>query len=283
MTKLSWEFDDGGYVAWHNGYRITAKHDDCPPNPFEDWDGNWPLAVYHDRSWTFYDKSKGSSINCPLDRFSDEALVHDQIAIASALGTTIRQLAIDYIDDWHDREDVPNYITDAGALRDAFDREIDYNGLNDGRGAEELWAALYQILGIPFYSTTSRGYCQGDYAEVFILATPEAQQEIRGQTGLLGGHDAHVRAWWDKQLQGTADLYTAWAWGDVYGYVIEYAVYDEDGEIEDWVEIDHGSCWGFYGSEHDESGLEEAALDAVPDEPAPGAPVRLPDTEQEAA
>ena len=50
-------------------------------------------------------------------------------------------------------------------------------------------------------------------------------------------------------LKSQADLFGAYAFGDVFGFVIEA---EPDGETLD-------SCWGYYGSDFDESGLAEAA------------------------
>ena len=122
-----------------------------------------------------------------------------------------------------------------------------------------------QLLGIPCYLTTSTGYCQGDWAKVLVVATPEAQAEFG------------CKEVTEQDLEATADLYGYWAWGDVYGYTLWAPELDEDGEVEDWVQLD-GSCWGFYGPDHDKSGLEEAALSDLPDEP-----VRLPDNLLEVA
>lgn len=276
MTKLKFEWDGECQIAWHNGYRIRAEKDDHAENPLENWDGNWPCLVRYDGSITEYDKIAGPSIRDPLSFFSDEQLVHDQIAIAKALNTSIPQLAIDWMDALDDDAPPPRYIHDADALSDAFYREM-HNNVEDGELCDVL-AALFDLAGIPALSYYSRGYCQGDCAELLIVATPAACKEFGTASTRAGGPGpyAHVDAYWEKNLAGTGDLYGAWVWDDVYGYIVEFAVYDEDGEIEDWEEVEHGSCWGFYGDDFDESGLAEAALDAVPDEPAPAAP--QPDT-----
>lgn len=97
------------------------------------------------------------------------------------------------------------------------------------------------------------GYRQGDYADLLIVATPEAIEEF-GCTDPVTVED----------LQSQAKLYGAWAWGDVYGYIVERVFVDpEDDEVYVTEELD--SCWGFYGSDFDWSGLEEAAMSAVPE------------------
>jgi hypothetical protein len=54
-------------------------------------------------------------------------------------------------------------------------------------------------------------------------------------------------------MESAIELYGQWAWGDVYGYTCE----DESGE-----DVGHG-CWGFYGSDHNKSGLLESAQDQI--------------------
>lgn len=256
MTKkLDWEYDTthGCQVAFHNGYMIKAEHDDSPSNPFEDHDGNWPIAVYAGRhgKW-MYPKGNGL-LSDPIGAFNDGQLVHDQIAIATALGTTIAQLCIDHLS-WDPRK----YIRDADMLREAFEAEWQsFEGSKQLEVAAELW----NLAGVPALCGQTTGYCQGDWAQVLVVATPEKVKEF-GCTDIK-----------PEDLRSTIDLYGHWAWGDVYGYTIWAPVYDEDGEVEDWEQLD-GSCWGYYGADHDESGLEEAALSEVPDEP-----VRVPDAQ----
>ena len=256
MSKLSWTFDNdlGCEVAMHNGYRIRAERDLSPDNPFEEWDGNWPIAIYYDRSITVYEKTKGVPIRDVLSRFNDAQLVHDQKAISKVLHVgpedfwdVTTELGID------DDAPIPKWITKPDALRYVFENAV---GNVDDSKLLDTCKTLYDLLGIPCYKTTSRGYSQGDWAEVLVVATPEAVEEFG------------CKEVTESDLEATADLYGYWAWGDVYGYVIERPVFDEDGDIVDWEDAcDHNSCWGYYGDDHDKSGLEEAALDSVPDEP----------------
>jgi hypothetical protein len=262
--KLSWDYDEaaGCEIAMVRGYRIKAEIDTYASNPFEDWDCNWPIIVRSpDRfrtDFTIYDKvKKGDCPSNPLNRFTPAMLVHDQKAIGAAV--EVQQSDFEsHLDD--ETPELRAYYTDADFLRSAFDDAIE-----DLSASRKLaaYAALYEILGIVCLNTSSTGYCQGDYAELLIVATPEAIEEF-GRTKPIEESD----------LEAQAKLYTAWAWGDVYGYVVEKPVFDEDGEIEEWVDAcDYNSCWGYYGSDHHESGLEERALECVPDEP-----VRSPDS-----
>lgn len=49
-------------------------------------------------------------------------------------------------------------------------------------------------------------------------------------------------------LRGEVETFAQYLEGDVYGYIIELAEFDADGEIEDYTEL--GSCWGFYGQKY---------------------------------
>jgi len=42
-----------------------------------------------------------------------------------------------------------------------------------------------------------------------------------------------------------------------------------DDASGDYIAEEIDSCWGYYGSDHDKSGLAEAALSALPDETPP--------------
>ncbi len=311
-TKLDWNYDDklGCEVAYHNGYRIRAERDDSPQNPFEDWDGNWPIMVRYDGDIKVYEKTGGPGIRSVLSRFNDEQIIFSQRHIEGILGCERVDLHMHGVE-WDDDETPPKWVTDADALRSWFDDA--FSTLSDSELLDTL-AELYRILDIHTYRTTSRGHCQGDWAEVLVVATPEAIKEfgtdvaaitaeVRADPYTASVDPAKLDDWvWsrvcDKLLESTADLYGDWAWGNVYGYVIEQNVNAEapaacnmcdntlndgsdicdqcGGDFEDpepdWEEIEHGSCWGYYGDDHEKSGLEEAALECVPDEP-----VRLPD------
>jgi hypothetical protein len=276
-TKLNWEYQHNGehsgeYHAEHNGHRIRAVRDDHPENPFDNWDGTWPMLVRSERGAkpTLYDKTNGPRVDDPLNRISDAQLVHDQITIAKLLDTTIEAVT-QYSDDFDGSEGQVKYSRDADFLRTEFQ-----NILDDGRedAKLELYAQLFEIAGVKAHCGMSTGHSQGDWAEVLVVATPEAIKEF-GCTESVS----------DDDLKAQVKLYGAWAWGDVYGYVIEKRTHlwadgrapdgvaalqaVLDGDIDDggrWEEIEGDSCWGYYGSDFDESGLEEAALEACPNE-----------------
>lgn len=99
-------------------------------------------------------------------------------------------------------------------------------------------ADFCELAKIKHLQTNSTGYSQGDYAHIFICETPEFFKET-GCTELT-----------EEMMESGAELWGHWAWGDVYSFSIE------NGSFSD-------SCGGFYGTDHDKSGLMEHAKDAI--------------------
>lgn len=250
MTKLVWKYDsraDEERAEYHN-FIIRAVRDEHADNPLDDWGDHWPMLVTTDDGGKAYDNVPGPTLIKPLERFADAELVHNQKAIAKILELDW-DLITDYLPDADVGEDipVPRWTSNTYALRELF--EDHWTGPSEHkmtRSDLDLLAEFYELLGIPHLRTCSSGYIQRDWAEILVVGTPEAQKQTGAEPT-------------EQSLQDTADLWSAWAWGDVYGYVVCRRVLDEDGE-EDLVEVPDGSCWGFYGADHNESGLEEQAI-----------------------
>jgi hypothetical protein len=79
---------------------------------------------------------------------------------------------------------------------------------------------------IPYYRGETRGYSQGDWADVLVIVTPEWVEKTGAPQDT-----------WQSQMEGAVKLLGHYAWGDVYGFVVS----DQYGD-------EHDSCWGFYGS-----------------------------------
>lgn len=250
--KLKWEYNYRGdeQCAMYKGYRIRAVLDTSPDNPFEDQDGHFPMTVRYDGRLKHYDNCAGPAPLNPIARLNDLHMVFDQKAIMKILNVTCDEIHT-HSDNWQD--DTPKWFTDTYALRQAFD--VAFDNLNAG---ESMTAAheLYKLMGIPSLLTTSTGYSQGDWAELLIVATPQAQMSWGTDITMDNA---------DEMLRPQADLYGYWAWGDIYGYVIMERIDDpkDINAAEEWEEIEYGSCWGFYGPDHDKSGLEESATNAI--------------------
>ena len=276
--QLSFDYDarSNEQIAYVGGdagdapYRVRMVQDCSPENPFTAWDGHWPMIVdYQDRGHNFteYDKCKGAAVDSPLDRFSDGQLIRLQGKILNILsdggrayyysaltGARLASVADDLAD--HKKAFRSQYIDGragmAALLRDYFSEAL--SNVSDSDKLETL-SSLYDLAGIPNLCTSSHGYSQGDYAELLIVATPEAMAQFGWKAKRAAADIA-------KDLQAQADLYSAWAWGDVYGYICERAPLDPEdrGDSDAWEEFD--SCWGYYG-DADKSGLAEAALAAI--------------------
>ena len=131
-------------------------------------------------------------------------------------------------------------ILDIGFSDDADLSEKHYEiGYEISHTTLENLSKVCDLLKIPNLYYGSRGSSQGDYADVLIVCT----DKFYATTGAKNSPKANERT-----LNAAKSLFNAWAWGDVYGFIIEEV--DEDGK---WNHID--SCYGFYGTDHKESGL----------------------------
>lgn len=98
----------------------------------------------------------------------------------------------------------------------------------------DVLADILSWCGVPHYNGSASGYNQGDYADVLVVGI----EEFFTRTGAPR----------DTDLTYACQLYGWWAFGDTYGYMIH--------GIEE-------SCWGFYGDDHEKSGLLEMARNAI--------------------
>lgn len=112
-------------------------------------------------------------------------------------------------------------------------------------------AKLCELFNIKHNHFVSRGYLRGDYAEVLAIIDDEFIQ----RTGVKIENSEEI-------LNSTEKLFNAWAWGDVFGYILEekkrFTKIYEDGTTEEdfeWEQID--SCYGFYGDDWETNGIKE--------------------------
>lgn len=258
MSILSFDYDPAlnCEVAEYKGFRIRAERDTDAENPWESWDGNIPCVYlsfgYGGRSdITELDKDAGIDILRPFSgsTISDAMLRRHLKAIAAAC---------DYTPEYLDKEarnarHYPNEsLTDY--KRDLLDDAL--GGMSNSDRLEAL-QSIYSAIGWPALCTSSRGYSQGDYIELLFVVTPH----FRKKMGMESARK-YPASFWQKDMESARELFSAWAWGDVYGYVIDApSGIDAQGEPEYSEHVD--SCWGFYGDDHDKSGLEEGAINAV--------------------
>jgi len=127
-----------------------------------------------------------------------------------------------------------------------------------GENPIEAWDGFYPMrvqghrtderyLGEPdkthnVYKTTVRGHSQSDWYNVTVYGDSEASQEC---------------------MKAQAELFASWVFGNVYGYTISEGKTCECCEHTAWEIVD--SCGGFYGSDHEVSGLMEAVQETIPE------------------
>lgn len=248
MEKLNFEWHDsrngGEYRAEVSGFIVKAIRDESAESPWDAWDGQPPLIVYYDRSLD----EKGDVPN-PLADMTDSFIARHWRSLCKIFDQS-PDAAKEHKSDY-------GYERIADAKRELLDEWLDeikpsrYSG-HAGNYMTAL-GELCELRGWPSLSTSSHGYSQGDYAELLLIFSPAYAKEI----GATWPRSAKAKAEARKRLESDAKLWGAWAWGDVYGFVIESADGTElPGDFLD-------SCFGFYGDDFAWSGLAEAAAESL--------------------
>jgi hypothetical protein len=209
----------------YKGFDINIYHVSSPENPFENWDCNYPLIANYNR----YDQdySKGDIDHYLKYYLSSNQLTRHMGKIFELISYSKGEFDSEYPPgDWNksERQDI---IFEK--LTDWITESID--------NRREFCSAF----GIKHHCSSSRGYSQGDYADVFICWTPKSEK-------IAGVKYEDVT---EEALESTKYLFDSWAWGDVFGYEI------------DGIDNMSDSCWGFYGNDHKKSGLIEHAEGAI--------------------
>lgn len=117
------------------------------------------------------------------------------------------------------------------------EEKIDYlrEAISEANLSEK--AKILEKFKVPHCFGCSRGYSQSDWADVLIIPTPDYIEATGVNKNNL----------WEI-AESTFKLFGYWAWGDVYSYYIP-----ETGD----------SCSGFFGDNHEESGLMENAKNSI--------------------
>lgn len=228
-----------------NGFRIYAVQDISLENPFENWDCNPPLLTFYERYLNGYANGKN-------DKYA--VTVHDFLPLLSL--KKCKEIFADLAGD----EDAKRYSKEYGNARDGLAEYVSREGLanpsywSEAKQYFSLLEELANAAKIPCYYGERNGYSQGDSVLIFVALTPATIKA-------WGNSPAWVKEHGAKSAEATVDLYAAWAFDDVYKYEIFKVIFGDDGEER---EDDTGeSCWCYYGTDHEKSGLHEAARDAV--------------------
>jgi hypothetical protein len=199
--------------------KIQIWNDQCPINPFEEWDCE-PDLMFKSNGPHVTKYGKGDIVDFIREKATEGKIIRHQKAIAEILN-----LDLDSYEDFTKEEK-------AGDIN----YEITYADMDQ---IEELC----ELLKIPCKNYTSRGYSQGDWAYVLIVLTDEFFE----RTGCDRKNSEEI-------LEGTAKLFDQWAWGDVYGFsIVEVTTCNLGCEHEEVT----GSCGGFYGTDFENNGMAE--------------------------
>lgn len=227
-----------------DGYTITIATDDCPENPLSAWDCEPPTLTYYESLSEYNDAPSIGDLVALIP--SIHFARHNRVKlIREFLNLSLREFAVGRLNHgWDWDTSVRDYFADE--LVEQCPKPSSSHDYGWGTATEyfDLLESLAKLAKVPCYNGRSNGYSQGHSALVIVFATKEWVAKV--------GAPEHTLA---AQCEGTFDLYSAWAWGDVYG--IE-SITDPDGE-----EVEGCSIWGFYGSDHEKSGLLDNARGSI--------------------
>jgi hypothetical protein len=225
-------------------YRIQFFHDSDASPPWDDCRAvpllSYPEGSYSDQS------AKGYDLLNPLPFLTDRKITANRETLAEMAGYK-SAAAMD--------SDARAYYPDS-PIADGR-REILQDWLREvetTRRHFEKMAELWKLAGVPAEVIESRGYCQGDWSALLIVAHPEAVKSWGFKTM------RDYRKTCPDDLKSAAKLWGAWCWGGVVGYEVSALDPDEwesEGRPEDASDLnrldgDHvDSCWGFY-PEHEQ-------------------------------
>ncbi len=230
-------------------YKIEVRQDEGAENPWKAWDCEPPLITVNGS------RHGGTSFYSGAPENWRE-LVELLPASCFERGNRVNLLK-DALGEHHSVKELAAMTADCGDIRSAFVEMLNdcYGSSPEGwsQGGEWFEAAATLLChgGIVSLETQSNGYSQGDSTLLLLIATPEWLEK----TGVA---PEHVKT----SLAASAELFGAWAWGDVYG-VSAIRAPDEDGDESEGQEIEDGACWGFYGPDHEKSGLMDHAKGAI--------------------
>lgn len=213
----------------YRGHEIEIYYDEFAGNPFKEWDCEPPIVVSSDRGISEY----GIDLSLP-ELTKNEIKSNIPKVIELLVGKTITLLSL--LSTFEDRElAIYRGWTATDYVNNAI--EFIFDDIYSASDKMEFLVDLYAIKGIVAITGCATGYCQSHYADVMAVATQEWIKKVGAPIESI-----------ERQLKGAIKLYGQWAFGDVYGYSIP--TIDE-------------SCWGFYGSDYEKSGLMEEAKNAI--------------------
>lgn len=226
--KLNFTYDDksGDFVAKYRGLIIKAVHCSDAANPRAEFDNCAVMACSHRR----YNLGDSDGMDSARQAIRGSRF---------------------YRDTWESGSIAAPYdVKIKGTTYDVFDLS----------NPSDLWQAIQlcdDIASQPLYLFDHGGIsistgpfsCAWDSGQIgFAFITAETLKRESRFTLWT----AAARQWASQMIDSETRLYDDYLTGQVYGYVIAS---DTDSHME--------SCWGYYGSDFEVSGLSESAIDAA--------------------
>ena len=238
-----------------NTYRVTVHYDESYDNPWEAWDTQPPLTSVCGRNFT---ANYGHADTPELDKLNAEQVINNHEAVDLALAPFFEYM------EGEEPQSVLEMIygnklpLDSSPFTDPLEvirGELEYNYISGSMDTEMLdrLEEVWNWLGVQTWNTEVYGYSQGDWCKVLMVATPEWLEK----SGLKDASEEVI----EGQLVSAAKLYGHYMFGDTYWCEIVRVERDEDGEVvgEEFVE----SCGGYYGPDHEASGLADYAREVL--------------------
>jgi len=222
-------------------YKISIHHDDCAANPFKDWDCEPPIICgsydRHISNITVYD-SYDSDLVCSsyLPNLTRGEIKENLHKVIEVLG---KESLWRGLNDFHPITRKSYQGNAIYAINDALNYAYECLPMSEQL---DLYSEFLTIKGIINLRSYSSGYSQGDYLEVLIIASPEYEKSLG------------ITITKPEELESSLDLFSNWAWGNCYGYVIEKINRCDKCDAEHLEAED--SCYGFYG-DIEENGMLE--------------------------
>ena len=219
----------------YKGIEIEIKREEFfSENPFENWDGCVPLICDGGSMGLEKDYSNGEILDYLRNYLSyNQIKRHQKRIIEMMQGEKNNPYTYSY------QDFIEEYPTNEFDRTEIIQNDLLYDFLDESIETMEIFCIEFNIK---HYKSTSKGYCQSSWSDIFTCWTPEFEK-ITGRSYESMDEKDFIRGF---------NLWGYWAWGDIYSYTIS----TEKSYMFD-------SCGGFYGANHVQSGLMGAAENAI--------------------
>lgn len=244
----------------YRGYNIEIRYDNHGENP-RVWHDSVGVLVYRCRR-----DSLTSDTNDEVTR--SESLVEWVEELAYEYASEQQQLLIDKFDPY-DGEAIEQEVWAMDAVETVHQQLKDE--AIEALSAHFTWAPCslntnYTTghVGIGVWGAPLCGSDDAVYYTSLETAIKEwGKENTKSFDDLVttySGEEMSLREATQRYLSAEFQNYADWCGGQVYGYTISTDGMDRDENGEcDWI----GSCWGFYGSDYEHSGLLEDARASI--------------------